>query len=69
MMFDLPEPLGPEMVVKPSNRGTNVCLPNDLKLSSSISLIRKDTPEWCDRWHPIAALDYTLHLVSSVDNT
>jgi hypothetical protein len=45
MMFDLPEPFGPEMVVKPSNSGTNVCFPNDLKLSSSISLIRKDTPE------------------------
>jgi hypothetical protein len=40
-----PEPFGPEMVVKPSNSGTNVCFPNDLKLSSSISLIRKDTPK------------------------
>lgn len=41
MMFDLPDPLGPEIVVKPSSSGTNVDFPNDLKLSNSISLIRK----------------------------
>ncbi len=40
-MFDLPDPLGPEMVVNPSRSGTTVAFPNDLKLSSSISLIRK----------------------------
>jgi hypothetical protein len=41
MMLDLPEPLGPEIVVKPSSSGTSVDFPNDLKLSNSISLIRK----------------------------
>ncbi len=62
MMLDLPEPFGPEIVVKPSNRGIVVALPKDLKLSSSISLIRKSV------YFPTAsaALDYTLHLVSSV---
>lgn len=41
MMLDLPDPLGPEIVVKPSRSGTSVDFPNDLKLSNSISLIRK----------------------------
>lgn len=60
-MLDLPEPLGPEIVVKPSRRGITVGLPNDLKLSSSISLIRKSD------FHPgvTAELHYTLDLVSS----
>src|ERR1700730_16246515 len=60
-MFDLPEPLGPEIVVNPSRSGTSVCFPNDLKLSSSISLIRK----WNSRYSAIQPeLDYTLNLVS-----
>lgn len=43
-MFDLPEPFGPEIVVKPSSSGIVVALPNDLKLSNSISFIRKGLP-------------------------
>ena len=62
IILDLPEPFGPEIVVKPSNRGIVVAFPNDLKLSNSISFIRKSV------YFPTAsaALDYTLHLVSSV---
>ena len=71
MMFDLPEPLGPDIVVKPLSKGTTVGLPNDFKLSSSISLIRKS-------YYPLCllmminrditdALDYTLDAVSSLE--
>lgn len=62
MMFDLPDPLGPEMVVNPSRSGTTVAFPNDLKLSSSISLIRKRV----SRYHSTAELDHSLHLVSRI---
>lgn len=64
-MFDLPEPLGPDIVVKPSSIGITVDLPNDLKLSNSISLIRKSD------FHPgvTAALHYTLDSVSSSVNS
>jgi hypothetical protein len=38
-MLDLPEPLGPEMTVKPGSRGNEVVLPNDLNRVSSIRLM------------------------------
>jgi len=64
-MFDLPDPFGPEMVVNPSRSGTRVTLPNDLKLSSSISLILKRVPQLRHFETLLSAeLDYTLHLVS-----
>src|SRR5579885_828772 len=62
MMFDLPEPFGPEMVVKPSSSGITVDRPKDLKLSSSISLIRKRS----FRPSSPAELHYTLYVVSSI---
>src|SRR5580658_653131 len=58
-IFDFPEPFGPEIVVKPSRSGTSVCFPNDLKLSSSISLIRKWNSRKGGRQDE---LDYTLNL-------
>src|SRR5258708_18798993 len=59
-MFDFPEPLGPDIVVNPPSNGISVCFPNDLKLSSSISLIRKRTHAPVQQ----PELDYTLNLVS-----
>ncbi len=42
MMFDLPEPFGPETTVKPWEKGIRVFRANDLKLSISSSLMNKD---------------------------
>jgi len=42
MMFDFPDPFGPEMIVKPREKGIRVLPENDLKLSISSSLMNKD---------------------------
>ncbi len=44
MIFDFPEPLGPEMVVKSLKNGILVLCLKDLKFWSSISLIYKADP-------------------------
>ena len=43
--FDLPEPFGPVIAVKPSSNGTVISPPNDLKFSSSI--LSKCIPSPC----------------------
>jgi hypothetical protein len=47
MIFDFPEPFGPEITVKCSRKGMVVLRPNDLKLSISISVICKAGPTVC----------------------
>jgi hypothetical protein len=39
IILDLPEPFGPDTVVKPGNKGIKAFSPKDLKLSSSIDSI------------------------------
>jgi hypothetical protein len=47
MMFDFPEPFGPEITVKCSKKGMVVFRPKDLKLSISIWVICKAGPAVC----------------------